>query len=173
MPLIEVIEEAKDGKVLVFVATKRNTEFLAKQLQKYHYHATYIHGGKTQSNREIALKNFKTGRTKILIATDIASRGLQIDNVEYVVNYNLANDLDTHKHRIGRTGRMGKTGHAITFVGEDGNIIAENTGYTNKQRGRHDHSKSGRFSGRNNYSQRKIRAPKFKRRLKRKYRHNS
>lgn len=127
--LEEIIQEAKDGRVLVFVATKRNADYLSRNLAKLNYKVECIHGGKTQRSREYALENFKSGKKRILIGTDVASRGLQIDNVEYVVNYDLAQDADTHKHRIGRTGRMGDTGHAITFVGADGNIIAPAKSY--------------------------------------------
>jgi len=130
--LLEVIDESEDGRVLVFVSTKRSADFLSRKLYKMSYTVESIHGDKSQKAREIALEKFKSGRVKILIGTDVAARGLQIDNVEYVVNYDLAQDEDTHKHRIGRTGRMGDTGHAITFVGEDGNIIAPPKMYTKK-----------------------------------------
>ncbi|MFH1391165.1 MAG: DEAD/DEAH box helicase [Candidatus Diapherotrites archaeon] len=133
--LLEVIDEAEDGRVLVFVSTKRSADFLSRKLYKMRYNVESIHGDKSQKAREIALEKFRSGRAKILIGTDVAARGLQIDNVEYVVNYDLAQDEDTHKHRIGRTGRMGETGHAITFVGEDGSIIAPPKMY-NKKGGR-------------------------------------
>ncbi len=117
--LVEAIAGAGDGRVLVFVSTKRYADVLSKKLNALGYHATSIHGNKSQRNREISLQQFKAGRKQILIATDVASRGLQIDDVEFVINYDVARDSDTHKHRIGRTGRMGKTGTAITFVSSD------------------------------------------------------
>jgi superfamily II DNA/RNA helicase len=113
--LADVIKEAKDGRVLVFVSKKHSTDFLARKLYNMGFNPETIHGGKSQRAREFALNDFKSGRARILIATDIAARGLQIDNVEYVVNYDRANDADTHKHRIGRTGRMGDKGFAINF----------------------------------------------------------
>jgi len=165
--LQEIIEEAKNGRVLIFVSTKRSADFLTRKLAKLNYRVECIHGGKTQRSREIALQNFKSGKKRILIGTDVASRGLQIDNVEFVVNYDLANDEDTHKHRIGRTGRMGDTGHAITFVGEDGNHISPNrgfgkrSGYT-KPRGFRNNQKQQRNHHRNNQNrnQRNSRRPK-------------
>ena len=122
--LIEILEEAKDERVLVFVSTKRTADFLAKKLYQEGYSTESIHGDKTQKRREHALADFREGKRRVLVATDVAARGLQIDNVEYVVNYDLANDADTHKHRIGRTGRMGKKGCAISFVGSDDSVIA-------------------------------------------------
>ena len=121
--LLEIIGEAKDGRVLVFVSTKRGADFVARKLYKSGLKAETIHGDKSQRAREFALENFKSGKVKILVATDVAARGLQIDNVEYVVNYDLANDADMHKHRIGRTGRMGGKGEAISFVSQEGVVI--------------------------------------------------
>ncbi|MDO8626900.1 MAG: DEAD/DEAH box helicase [Candidatus Diapherotrites archaeon] len=121
--LQDVIKEAQDKRVLVFVATKSGADFLTKKLYGLGYGVESIHGGKSQRAREMALDNFKIGKRKILIATDVAARGLQVDDIGFVVNYDLANDADTHKHRIGRTGRMGDTGNAISFVGEDGKVI--------------------------------------------------
>ncbi len=121
--LVEIIKEAKNGRVLVFVSTKRGADFISSRLSRMHYKVEAIHGDKSQRSRDFALQNFKHGKKNILVATDVAARGLQIDNVEYVVNYDLANSADMHKHRIGRTGRMGEIGHAITFVNELGQII--------------------------------------------------
>jgi ATP-dependent RNA helicase DeaD len=117
--LIEIIESAGDNRVLVFVSTKRYADKLNHQLKDLGFRATSIHGDKTQKGREISLKNFKEGRKNVLIATDVAARGLQIDNVEFVVNFDRPNDADTYKHRVGRTGRMGAVGHAITFIPEN------------------------------------------------------
>ncbi len=117
--LIAIIKNAGEGRVLVFVSTKRYADKLNFELKDQGFKSTSIHGGKTQKGREISLKNFKLGRKNILIATDVAARGLQVDNVEFVVNFDRPNDADTYKHRVGRTGRMGATGHAITFMPED------------------------------------------------------
>lgn len=119
--LKQVLEEAGSSRVLVFVSTKRYADMLTEKLTSLGYSVISIHGDKSQKYRELALEDFKAGRMQILIATDVAARGLQIDNVEYVVNYDQARDADTHKHRIGRTGRMGKTGVAVTFVSDEDN----------------------------------------------------
>ncbi len=117
--LLKIVNNADRKRVLVFTSTKRYVDILTEKLTMEGIRAIGIHGDKSQRFRELALDDFRKGRMQVLIATDVAARGLQIDNVEYVVNYDKANDDDTHKHRIGRTGRMGKTGHAITFVSDD------------------------------------------------------
>jgi len=110
------VEKAGNQRVLVFVATKRGCDFVNDRLKKEGFKSITIHGDKSQNAREYALKRFKEGKKNILIATDVAARGLQVDNVEFVINYDRAGDADTHKHRIGRTGRMGDKGLAITFI---------------------------------------------------------
>jgi len=114
--LLDIITQANGKKVLVFVSKKYFADSLCEKLGKNEVGAVSIHGDKTQKNRELSLKDFKTGRTQVMIATDVAARGLQIEDIEFVVNYDAAMDRDTHKHRIGRTGRMGKTGYAINFI---------------------------------------------------------
>jgi ATP-dependent RNA helicase DeaD len=114
--LMEWIKKAENGRILIFVATKRTADYLNEKLRGKGLRSTTIHGDKSQKAREASLEKFKEGRKKILIATDVAARGLQIDNVELVVNLDRARDADTHKHRIGRTGRMGKEGLAVTFI---------------------------------------------------------
>jgi len=121
--LLEVITEAEGGKVLIFVSTKRTADFLSKKLYRHGLKVEAIHGDKSQNTRQFALDKFRDGKCRILVATDVASRGIQVDDIEFVVNYDLANDYDTHMHRIGRTGRMGDKGEAVTFVGENGSII--------------------------------------------------
>lgn len=117
--LLELVKKAEGKKILVFVSTKRESENVERKLQKSGFYAASIHGDKSQRYREDALKDFKSGKAQILIATDVAARGLQIDNVEFVVNYDVARDKDTHKHRIGRTGRMGAKGIAVTFMTDE------------------------------------------------------
>jgi len=114
--LLEWLKKAGRQRVLVFVSTKHFSDLLDKKLRQLGFRSTAIHGDKSQEAREASLRKFKEGEKNILIATDIAARGLQIDNVEYVINLDRAHDADTHKHRIGRTGRMGDKGLAITFV---------------------------------------------------------
>jgi superfamily II DNA/RNA helicase len=104
------------NKVLIFGRTKHGVESLAKNLQKRGFKAESIHGNKSQSQRSRALANFKENRTSILVATDVAARGLDIPLVSHVINYDLPATYDDYIHRIGRTGRAGETGKALTFV---------------------------------------------------------
>jgi ATP-dependent RNA helicase DeaD len=131
--LVKIISEAKNEKVLIFVSTKRSADYVARKIQDRGFDVAVIHGDKPQRAREYALQDFKMGKINVLVATDVAARGIQISNVEFVVNYDPASDIDMHTHRIGRTGRMGAVGHAITFVGEDGKIISTKN-YSQKSR---------------------------------------
>lgn len=117
--LYKYVHEAGRNRVLVFVSTKRFAETLKERLQRRGVHAMSLHGDLSQQKREQSLTAFKVGKANVLIATDVAARGLQIDNVEYVINYDEAVDAETHRHRIGRTGRMGAKGIAITFIDEN------------------------------------------------------
>lgn len=109
------LDEFGAGKTLVFVEQKRNADFLASYLSQNNYRTTSIHGDRLQREREEALGEFKNGLTPILIATSVAARGLDIPNVNLVVNYDLPNSVDEYVHRIGRTGRCGNIGRAISF----------------------------------------------------------
>mgnify|MGYP001572502883 CR=1 FL=1 len=104
------------GKVLIFGRTKHGVEKLSKELVHLGFKAASIHGNKTQSNRQRALDAFKQDRTQILVATDVAARGLDIPKVSHVINYDVPNTYDDYVHRIGRTGRAGEKGQALTFV---------------------------------------------------------
>ena len=104
-----------DGLTLVFVETKKGADFLEDYLAGHGLPATSIHGDRTQMERERALKMFKTGRCRILVATDVAARGLDIPHVTHVINYDLPTDIDDYVHRIGRTGRAGKKGIATAL----------------------------------------------------------
>ncbi len=117
--LLEYLNKAT-GKVLIFSSTKRYVEILRERIEKEGIRCNTLHSAITQARREHALREFRDGKIKILIATDVASRGLHIDDVEYVINYDTARSSEIHKHRIGRTGRMGKIGNAITFTEERG-----------------------------------------------------
>ena len=110
-----LIQEGFD-KVLVFGRTKWGIERLAKVLRGRGFGVASIHGNKTQSQRQQALEQFKKNKIKILVATDVASRGLDIDNVTHVINYDLPESYEAYIHRIGRTGRIDKKGIALTFV---------------------------------------------------------
>jgi ATP-dependent RNA helicase DDX3X len=123
--LLEVIPTV-DGLTLVFTETKRMADHLEEYLYNSGYAAASIHGDRTQSEREAALEAFKSGQVQILVATDVASRGLDISNVKHVINYDLPHDIDDYVHRIGRTGRAGNDGFATAFFNEkNGNIASD------------------------------------------------
>jgi len=103
-------------RTLIFCETKRSTEALAKELVLRGFTSDAMHGNKSQGQRQRALKNFKEGRVKILVATDVAARGIDVDGISHVVNYDVPQTYDDYTHRIGRTGRAGTKGHAVTFV---------------------------------------------------------
>lgn len=102
-------------RVLVFTRTKHGANKLVQQLDRAHIHAEAIHGNKSQTARERALANFKSGKTRVLIATDIAARGIDIDDVTHIINYDLPNIPESYVHRIGRTARAGASGIAYSF----------------------------------------------------------
>lgn len=113
------VSNTGDKKVLVFTETKRGADSLCRELQYRQLSAAAIHGDKEQRERDSTLNNFKLGRCNILIATDVAQRGLDIKDVTYVVNYDVPKTLEDYIHRIGRTGRAGATGTAVTFFPAD------------------------------------------------------
>jgi superfamily II DNA/RNA helicase len=104
------------GLALVFVRTKRGADRLAKRLQGAQVKALAIHGDKSQRQRELALERFQSGRIDTLVATDVAARGIDVERVSHVINYDPPADHDTYIHRIGRTGRAGRNGVGITLV---------------------------------------------------------
>ncbi len=106
----------KDFYGIVFCATKKDTKELAKNLFKLGFKADTLHGDLSQKKREKVLDKFKKKKINILVATDVASRGLDINNLTHVINYSLPQDVESYIHRIGRTGRIGKKGIAITFI---------------------------------------------------------
>ncbi|XP_047325813.1 DEAD-box ATP-dependent RNA helicase 37-like [Impatiens glandulifera] len=114
----------KQALTLVFVETKKGANALEYWLGSNGFPATSIHGDRSQQEREQALRSFKTGRTPILVATDVAARGLDIPHVAHVVNFDLPNDIDDYVHRIGRTGRAGKKGMATAFFNENNSSMA-------------------------------------------------
>jgi ATP-dependent RNA helicase RhlE len=107
---------SEKGRTLVFARTKRGTERLAKHLARQGFVAAMIHGDRSQPQRTSALNGFDEGRFKVLVATDVASRGLHIENVAHVINYDLPSLPEDFIHRVGRTGRAGASGHASTLV---------------------------------------------------------
>ncbi|MCG2611466.1 DEAD/DEAH box helicase [Flavobacterium sp. SM15] len=117
--LYHIIEEQKLENVLVFVRTKHGADNVVKALKKQNINAEAIHGDKSQSARQRVLDSFKNKETSVLVATDIAARGIDIELLPYVINFDLPNIPETYVHRIGRTGRAGNSGLAISFCGKD------------------------------------------------------
>jgi len=113
--LVDVLRETAMRRVLVFSRTKHGANRIAEHLEKAGVHAEAIHGNKSQNARERALANFKAGRTRVLVATDIAARGIDIDDVTHVINFDVPEVPETYVHRIGRTARAGASGMALTF----------------------------------------------------------
>jgi ATP-dependent RNA helicase RhlE len=107
---------SEKGQTLVFARTKRGTERLAKNLVRDGFAAAMIHGDRSQSQRNGALSGFEDGKFQVLVATDVASRGIHVDNVAHVINYDLPQIPEDFIHRVGRTGRMGSAGRASTLV---------------------------------------------------------
>ncbi|EPB65799.1 ATP-dependent RNA helicase RhlE family protein [Ancylostoma ceylanicum] len=114
--LLDLLENPDFDRVILFTETKHLANRLAKKLNGAGVKSDQIHGNKSQNYRVNALEKFKNGTIRILVATDVAARGIDISNVSLVVNYQLPKDFDTYIHRVGRTGRAGKTGMAYTFV---------------------------------------------------------
>lgn len=113
--LLHLLKQKNITSALVFTRTKSGADRLANELAKRKIRAQSIHGDKTQSNRQQALRDFKNGRLRVLVATDIAARGIDVLELPYVFNYDLPEVPETYVHRIGRTGRAGSNGHAIAF----------------------------------------------------------
>jgi ATP-dependent RNA helicase RhlE len=124
--LIEMLDKHRDERALVFGRTKHGSEKLMKTLVAAGYAAGSIHGNKSQGQRDRAIAAFKSGEITVLVATDVAARGLDIPDVKHVYNYDLPNVPDNYVHRIGRTARAGKDGAAIAFCAPDemGELIA-------------------------------------------------
>jgi ATP-dependent RNA helicase RhlE len=113
--LIHLLEESKVQRAVVFTKTKHGADRLQKRLVRAGVSATAIHGNKAQNQRDRALLGFKTGKVRVLVATDVAARGLDVDAISHVFNFDLPMDPEAYVHRIGRTGRAGATGIAISF----------------------------------------------------------
>lgn len=114
--LLDILKTDSSPSVLIFTRTKHGADRVAKDLTKSGTPALAIHGNKSQNARQTALGNFKNGKIRVLVATDIAARGIDIDNLSLVINYEIPNVPETYVHRIGRTGRAGVKGHAISFA---------------------------------------------------------
>jgi superfamily II DNA/RNA helicase len=117
--LLDELGSDDRGRTLVFVRTKRGADRLVKRLRARGADAVAMHGDKSQSQREKALRRFHSGDTDTLVATDVAARGIDVEDITHVINFDAPSDGDTYTHRIGRTGRAGSTGIGITFVMAD------------------------------------------------------
>jgi len=109
----------REGSIIIFTRTKQRTDMLADYLEEYGFEVDLIHGGRSQGQRNRAIDNFKKGRVRILCATDVAARGIDIPKVEHVINFDLPMMDEDYVHRIGRTGRNGASGQAVSFVSPD------------------------------------------------------
>jgi ATP-dependent RNA helicase RhlE len=114
--LKSILDTTRTSAVLVFTRTKRRSKNLARLLEESGYEAAALHGNLSQSNRRKAMDGFRSGRYKILVATDVAARGIDVRGVSHVINYDIPDTVDAYTHRIGRTGRASETGDAFTFV---------------------------------------------------------
>ncbi|XP_059174183.1 probable ATP-dependent RNA helicase DDX23 [Physella acuta] len=119
--LVDVLNKGIDPPIIIFVNQKKGADVLAKSLEKMGYNACTLHGGKGQEQREFALASLKGGSKEILVATDVAGRGIDIKDVSMVINYDMARNIEDYTHRIGRTGRAGKEGVAVTFITREDN----------------------------------------------------
>ncbi|MBL4764368.1 MAG: DEAD/DEAH box helicase [Colwellia sp.] len=117
--LFNILTNSDYEKVLIFCKTKYGADIIVKALEKASITAASLHSGKTQAVREEALQNFKDSNLRVLVATDVAARGIDVDNISLVINYNLPEDPRNYIHRIGRTARAGKSGMAISFAVEN------------------------------------------------------
>lgn len=116
MEMLRQLLCAQDGQTLIFTRTKRGTNRVAKELVREGFNAGMIHGDRSQSQRNSALSGFQEGRYRVLVATDVAARGLHVDDVAHVINYDLPKIAEDFIHRVGRTGRAGSQGCASTIV---------------------------------------------------------
>ncbi len=118
--LLSYLVKSRDMKqVLIFVRMKRDAEKLSRQLQRDGFEVAALHGDRSQSERTQALDDFKAGKIRLLVATEVAARGIDIDQLPFVINYELPNTAEDYVHRIGRTGRAGMPGEAISLVSPD------------------------------------------------------
>ncbi len=113
--LVDILQDENIKTALVFTRTKYGADKVVKMLARHNIKAEAIHGNKAQNARQKALANFKAQTTRVLVATDIAARGIDVDDLEYVINFEMSNIAETYVHRIGRTGRAGAKGTAISF----------------------------------------------------------
>jgi ATP-dependent RNA helicase RhlE len=116
--LLAMLEKTATGRVLIFTRTKHRAKNLARDLEKNSYRVSALQGNMTQNRRQDAINGFREGKYDILVATDIASRGIDVSEISHVINFDMPNTVDAYTHRIGRTGRACRTGEAFTFAGQ-------------------------------------------------------
>lgn len=121
--LLRLLDETKTSSVLVFTRTKHRADRVASQIKRSGYRTAVLHSNRTQSQRQQALDGFRSGRYELLVATDIASRGLDVTAISHVINYDIPDTADAYIHRIGRTGRAERSGDALTLVTADDRAI--------------------------------------------------
>ena len=114
--LLAMLQQTATGRVLIFTRTKHRARGLARDLAKHNYRASALQGNMSQNQRQKAIDGFRNGKYDILVATDIASRGIDVSEISHVINFDVPDTVDAYTHRIGRTGRAHKTGEAYTFV---------------------------------------------------------
>ena len=123
--ILYLLKDPVMDQVLIFTRTKHGADRLARDLSKNNIKASSIHGDKTQNHRQRSLNDFKTGQLRVLVATDIAARGIDIDKLSFVVNYEIPNEPETYVHRIGRVGRAGEKGIAISVCEPEENAFVK------------------------------------------------
>ncbi len=131
--LLHLLEDKKMNQVLLFSRTKHGSDRIARFLKKKKVNADAIHGDKSQNQRQRALSKFKAGELRVLVATDIAARGIDIDKLQYVINYDIPNISETYVHRIGRSGRAGENGMAISICEPEENAFIKDIEKLTKQ----------------------------------------
>jgi ATP-dependent RNA helicase RhlE len=114
-----MLNQVAIGRVLVFTRTKHRARNLARDLEKQGYNASALQGNMTQNNRQKAINGFRSGKYDILVATDVAARGIDVSEISHVINFDMPDTVDAYTHRIGRTGRAEETGEAFTFTTPD------------------------------------------------------
>jgi ATP-dependent RNA helicase RhlE len=114
--LLATLAQTRTGRVLIFTRTKHRARTLARDLEKHNYRVSALQGNMSQNKRQEAIDGFRGGKYDILVATDVASRGIDVSDISHVINFDMPDTVDAYTHRIGRTGRMEKSGTAFTFV---------------------------------------------------------
>jgi ATP-dependent RNA helicase RhlE len=117
--LEDILHSIQSKSVLVFTRTKHRAESVALTLHKRGYHTSSLQGNLSQNRRQAALEGFRSGSINVLVATDIASRGIDVSGISHVINFDMPGCIEDYIHRIGRTGRIGNSGEALTFVTSD------------------------------------------------------